>query len=70
METNARLFDRSARGALGLVLLFLAFVRGLPVFDGSGVKYAAVFIGGVMSVTDVMRMFPLCAIFAIKTCRA
>lgn len=69
MITNVGTLDRIARGALGLVLLYLAFSSGLPAFDGALLKYGAALIGGVMIVTAIMRMCPLYAIFGIRTCR-
>ena len=69
MTTNVGTFDRIARGVLGLVLLYLAFLSGLAAFDGALLKYGAAIIGVVMLVTAIVRMCPLYSVFGIKTCR-
>lgn len=69
MTTNVGSLDRIARGAVGLVLLYLAFLSGLPAFDGALLKYGAAVVAVVMLATAAMRMCPLYSIFGIKTCR-
>lgn len=70
MTPNVGTLDRLLRAALGLVLLFLAFLSGLPIFEASLVRYGAAAIGVVMLVTSTLKICPLYSIFGIKTCRA
>lgn len=69
MSTNVGTIDRVLRAALGIVLLYLAFFRGLPLFDGSLFKYGAAVVGVVMLATSTLKLCPLYSIFGIKTCR-
>jgi hypothetical protein len=69
MTTNVGTLDRALRAILGLVLLFLAFASGLPLFDSALFKYGAAAIGIVMLVVATVRICPLYSIFGIKTCR-
>lgn len=68
--TNVGTIDRMLRVALGLTLLYLAFMSGLPLFDAPLFRYGAAVIGLVMLTTAAMRLCPLYSIFGIKTCRA
>lgn len=70
MTKNVGTLDRAARAILGLVLLYLAFASGLPLFDGALVKYGAAVIGAVMLVVAAVRICPLYSLVGIKTCRA
>lgn len=67
--TNVGTIDRMLRVALGLTLLYLAFMSGLPLFDAPLFRYGAAVIGLVMLTTAAMRLCPLYSIFGIKTCR-
>jgi hypothetical protein len=69
MTANVGTLDRTLRAILGLVLLYLAFASGLPLFDGALFKYGAAVIGIVMLVVATVRVCPLYSIFGIKTCR-
>ncbi len=69
MTTNVGTLDRILRAALGLGLLYLAFLSGLPAFAAPFVKYGAAIVGVVMLATAAMRMCPLYTILGIKTCR-
>ena len=69
MTTNVGTIDRILRAALGLVLSYLAFLSGLPAFEGGLLKYAAAAIGVVMLVVAAVRICPIYSIFGIKTCR-
>ncbi|SNT73815.1 YgaP family membrane protein [Paracoccus seriniphilus] len=69
MSINVGTFDRVFRAILGLVLLYLAFLSGLPAFDGAILKYGAALVGIVMLVTAATRVCPLYSIFGFKTCR-
>ena len=69
MSINVGTFDRVFRAILGLVLLYLAFLSGLPAFDGAILKYGAALVGIAMLVTAATRVCPLYSIFGFKTCR-
>lgn len=70
MSINVGTLDRVLRGVLGLGLLYLAFLSGLPAFDGAILKYGAAIVGIVMLVVAVTRVCPIYSIFGLKTCRA
>lgn len=70
MTINVGTLDRILRAALGLGLLYLAFLSGLPAFEGGVVKYGAAVVGVVMLVVAASRVCPIYAIFGFKTCRA
>lgn len=69
MTTNVGTLDRILRAALGLVLLYLAFLSGLPLFAEASFKYGAAIIGVVMLATSLMKMCPLYSVLGLKTCR-
>ena len=69
MTTNVGTLDRILRAALGLVLLYLAFLSGLPLFAAALFKYGAAVIGIVMLATSLMKMCPLYSVLGLKTCR-
>lgn len=70
MTTNVGTLDRALRAALGIGLLYLAFLSGLPAFDGALLKYGAAIVGVVMIVVAASRVCPIYSIFGIKTCKA
>lgn len=69
MTTNVGTIDRILRAALGLGLLYLAFLSGLPAFEGGLMKYGAAVVGLVMLVVSATRVCPIYSIFGFKTCR-
>ena len=69
MTANVGTIDRILRAALGAVLLYLAFLSGLPLFDGSLFKYGAALIGVVMLATSTLKICPIYSILGLKTCR-
>lgn len=69
MTTNVGTLDRILRAALGLGLLYLAFLSGIPAFDGGLTKIGAALAGGVMLAVAATGMCPIYAIFGFKTCR-
>ncbi|MDU9005570.1 YgaP family membrane protein [Sedimentitalea todarodis] len=69
MSINVGTLDRVLRAALGAGLLYLAFLSGLPAFDGAILKYGAAIVGIVMLVVAVTRVCPIYSIFGLKTCR-
>ncbi|MAZ85068.1 MAG: hypothetical protein CME90_15925 [Hoeflea sp.] len=70
MRINVGTVDRIFRAVLGLVLLYFAFLSGLPLFEGALFKYGAAIVGLVMLVVAMTRVCPVYSIFGIKTCRA
>jgi len=70
MTVNVGTIDRIARALLGLVLLYLAFFSGLPLFAGGFMKIATAAVGIVMLVVAATRVCPIYSIFGLKTCRA
>lgn len=69
MTTNVGTIDRILRAILGAALLYLAFLSGLPAFDGALLKYGAALVGVVMLVVAAVRICPIYSIFGLKTCR-
>ena len=69
MTTNVGTIARILRAALGVVLLYLAFFSGLPLFAAPLFKYGAAVIGVVMLATSTLKLCPLYSIFGIKTCK-
>ncbi|MGV6802758.1 MAG: YgaP family membrane protein [Ruegeria sp.] len=69
MTSNVGSIDRVLRAALGLVLLYLAFVSGLEQFAAPLLKYGAAIVGVVMLSTAAMKTCPLYSVFGIKTCK-
>jgi len=69
VSINVGTVDRLFRAALGLVLLYLAFLSGLPLFEGALLKYGAAVVGIVMLVVAAIRVCPVYAVLGIKSCR-
>ena len=69
MTVNVGTIDRVFRAALGVALLLLAFVSGLPLFDGALMKYGAAIVGIVMLGVAMTRVCPIYMILGLKTCR-
>lgn len=69
MTTNVGSIDRLLRAALGVVLLYLAFFSGLPMFAGGLFKYGAAVIGVVMLATATLKMCPIYSMLGLKTCK-
>ncbi len=70
MTSNVGTIDRILRAVLGVGLLYLAFLSGLPAFDGAILKYGAAIVGAVMLIVAATRVCPIYSIFGFKTCRA
>ncbi|SIS75962.1 Protein of unknown function [Roseivivax lentus] len=68
MTTNVGTIDRIARGILGLVLLYLAFLSGVPAFEAGLLKWIAALVGLVMLGTAAMRSCPLYTMLGMSTC--
>lgn len=69
MSTNVGTADRILRAALGLGLLYLAFLSGMPAFEGGLLKYSAAVAGVIMIVVAATRVCPIYSMFGFKTCR-
>lgn len=67
--TNVGTIDRVVRGLVGVALLYLAFLSGLPLFDAAMWKYGAAAVGVVMLVVAAVRICPIYSIFGFKTCK-
>jgi hypothetical protein len=61
--------DRILRAALGVVLLYLAFISGLSLFAAPLFKFGAAVIGVVMLATSILKMCPIYSILGLKTCK-
>lgn len=70
MTENVGTLDRILRLALGLGLLYLAFLSGMAVFSAPFAKYAAAAVGLIMLTTSGMRFCPLYSLLGLKTCKA
>lgn len=70
MKTNVGTIDRILRAAIGIVLLYLAFASGQPLFEGPLFKYGAALVGIVMLATSLLRVCPLYSMLGLRTCRA
>jgi hypothetical protein len=70
MTINVGTFDRILRAALGLGLLCLAFLSGMPAFEAELMKYGAAAIGVLMLIVATTRVCPIYSIFGFRTCRA
>lgn len=69
MTINVGTIDRILRAGLGLGLLYLAFLSGIPSFEGGLMKYGAAVVGIVMLVVAATRVCPIYSIFGFKTCQ-
>jgi hypothetical protein len=69
MKTNVGTIDRVLRVGLGIALLSLAFLSGLPAFAEPFLKYGAAIAGIVMLATSMLKLCPVYSIFGIKTCK-
>lgn len=70
MTINVGTIDRILRAVLGLGLLYLAFLSGLPALESAILKYGTAIVGVVMLIVAATRVCPIYAIFGFKTCRA
>jgi len=70
VRINVGTVDRIFRAVFGFALLYLAFLSGLPLFEGALLKYGAAVVGLVMLVTAATRVCPIYSILGLKTCRA
>ncbi|HCI06070.1 MAG: DUF2892 domain-containing protein [Ascidiaceihabitans sp.] len=69
MTINVGVIDRILRAALGVVLLYLAFISGLSLFAAPLFKFGAAVIGVVMLATSILKMCPIYSILGLKTCK-
>ncbi|WP_223428075.1 YgaP family membrane protein [Tateyamaria pelophila] len=69
MITNVGTVDRGVRLVLGVALIAAALFSGLTIFDGAVMKYGAILVGVVLTVTGLMRTCPAYSILGIRTCK-
>ena len=69
MSVNVGTVDRLLRLIVGLVLLYLVFLSGMPLFAAGAAKWIALVVGVVMLVTAAVRICPLYSLLGIKTCK-
>lgn len=69
MSVNVGTVDRILRAVLGIVLLYLAFASGLPLFEGALAKYGAAVVGVVMLAVAAIRICPVYTLLGLRTCR-
>ena len=69
MTINVGVIDRILRAALGVVLLYLAFISGLSLFAAPLFEFGAAVIGVVMLATSILKMCPIYSILGLKTCK-
>lgn len=68
MTANVGTIDRIFRAALGVALLWFAFLSGLPLAENPIWKYGAAVVGVVMLIVAVVRVCPVYSIFGLRTC--
>lgn len=69
MPLNVGTLDRTLRAALGVVLLYLAFASGAPLFENALFKYGAAGVGVVMLAVAAVRFCPVYLLLGVRTCR-
>jgi len=70
MTANVGTLDRILRAVAGIVLLWLAFASGMPLFESGAPKWIAAVVGVVMLVVAAVRVCPLYSILGVRTCKA
>lgn len=70
MTRNVGTTDRILRAALGVFLLWLAFMSGIPSVSGGWLQIVAAIAGVVMLVVAAFRVCPVYSILGIRTCAA
>lgn len=70
MRVNVGTIDRILRAALGMGLLWLAFLSGMPAMDGAVFKFGAAVVGVVMLLVALMGSCPIYTLLGLRTCRA
>ncbi|RMF41528.1 MAG: DUF2892 domain-containing protein [Alphaproteobacteria bacterium] len=68
MSANIGTIDRIVRALIGLALLWLAFLSGLPVMASPAAQYIAAAVGVIMLATSAIRFCPLYRLFGFRTC--
>ena len=69
MTSNVGTIDRLIRAAIGIGLLYLAFMSAMPTFSDPVMKYGAAAIGIIMLLTAAIKLCPLYSLFGIRTCK-
>lgn len=69
MTRNVGTIDRILRAALGVFLLWLAFLSGVPAVSGGWLQIVVAVAGVVMLVVAATRICPVYSILGLRTCR-
>lgn len=69
MTPNVGTADRLLRLVLGLGLVALAMLSGLPLFAEQIWFWAAIVVGVVLIATSAIRFCPLYAVLGLSTCK-
>lgn len=69
MNVNVGLVDRIVRALVGVGLLYVVFLSGMPLFEQPLYKYGAAIVGVVMLATSALKLCPLYSLLGIKTCK-
>ena len=69
MTVNVGDFDRILRALIGIVLLALPFVSGLPLFNSTLATVISVLVGLVMLGVAATRSCPLYTLLGVRTCK-
>ncbi|WP_316013521.1 DUF2892 domain-containing protein [Roseobacter sp. HKCCA0434] len=65
---NEGTIDRVLRGTAGLILLALAFLSGLALFEAGWAFWAAMLVGAILIVTAITGFCPAYRLLGLKTC--
>ncbi|MBQ2260338.1 MAG: DUF2892 domain-containing protein [Loktanella sp.] len=69
MPVNVGDIDRMFRAVLGIVLLALPFVSGLPLFNNTLATVVSVIVGLMMLGVAATRSCPLYTVLGLRTCK-
>lgn len=69
MNPNIGSADRVVRIIVGLVLIVLALVPGLPLAGSPALQWLAGIVGAVLVVTALVRICPIYRLLGLSTCK-
>ncbi|MCR6637132.1 DUF2892 domain-containing protein [Devosia sp.] len=69
MHPNIGPADRILRAILGLALIAIVFVPGLPLFGSLALQAIATVAGLVLLITALVRFCPLYRLLGLSTCK-
>lgn len=69
MHPNIGPADRILRAILGLALIAIVFVPGLPFFGSLALQAIATVAGLVLLITALVRFCPLYRLLGLSTCK-